>query len=199
MPRTRRNRSSRSLANRRDQAIVMQALRPVSNVSTTVTRVLTYESNYSSSVAGVIAAQVPFNPTGYSDWTAMAALYDEFRVIGGTIKFFCAQQNSVTVQAAPIICVYDNDDQSTALTGYTGALDYSSKIQFSSIWDNNRFPSMTAACYSAASPTTGVVWATTGNPAAFIHSFKMFGNGLTASTTYLNVTAQIVVQFRGPT
>jgi hypothetical protein len=185
----------------RDHALVRSALTRNPSIANELTRVTSGSFTTTSTIGNVIANIYSFNPssTGYSDWTSLAGLYDEFRVVGGSIKFFCSQQNSITVSSANVVCVYDNDDATTALTSYNGALDYSNKIQFASVWDNNRFPTLTATCYSLASPGTGVGWSTTGSPGAYPRSFKLYSSGLSASTQYFDVTILLCLQFRGQT
>jgi hypothetical protein len=153
----------------------------------------------SSAGVGTLNNIVSLAPSGLSDFSALGALWDEWRLLGAEIKFFCAQQNSLTVQSQPIVVVYDNDDASTALTTLTSALDYRLKKQFATIWDNQSFPTLRATAYSTADPSAGRSWLTTGNTTGFICSFKVFSTGNSVSTVYLSYTVQAVLQFRGST
>lgn len=195
-----RRSQSTPVTNQRDSNTVRFALsRTPSGPGEIVTRVLTFNSTVSSNSAGVIAQNIAMYPSsGWTGWSPMSILYDEFRVVGGEVKFFCYQQNSITSQSQPLICVYDNDDSSTVLPNTSEALNYRTKMQFASIWDNQRFPTLTATCFSQGNTSTGALWATTATPSQYPHSFKLYGVGLTVSTSYLSYTAQMVVQFRGP-
>jgi hypothetical protein len=153
----------------------------------------------SAAVTGNINTVVNLRPDFMDGWGGIYPLYDEWRLVGAQIKVFCAQQNSLTVLSVPTIVVYDNDDGASALTTVTGALDYRVKMQFASIWDNNRFPTLRANCYSAADPNSGRLWATTATPLANPCSFKFYANGGTPSTQYIQYTVEAVVQFRGAT
>jgi len=188
-----------SLSSSRDSQIVRSALTRNPSSGSILVRVCTLLGGASANGAGIMAPIVSFNPSGFSDWSSLAALYDEFRVLGAKIKFFCQQQNSITVQSQPVTVVYDNDDATTAITSASGALDYRLKRQFASIWDNSTFPTLQATCYSLADQASGIGWSTTGSPAAYPHSFKVYSSGLTASTTYISFSTELVVQFRGAT
>jgi hypothetical protein len=161
-----------------------------------ITRKLTYATNQSSSGAGIINTVITLAPNSYSDWSAFAGLYDEWRTLGFRIKFFCQQQNSLTVQSQPVIVVYDNDDNGTALTTLTQGMDYRVNKEFASVWDNQNFPTLTA--YRSLEAADGN-WSTTANPGAYPNSFKIYSTGLTASTQYLAFTIELVIQFRGST
>jgi hypothetical protein len=179
--------------------VVAAALSRAVNSTDMITRVFTVEGTLVSSGAGVFNAIYSLNPSGIGDFTTLAPLYDEFRIMGGRIKFFCAQQNSLTVASVPITAVYDNDDASTSLTTYANALDYRVKIQFASVWDNQGFPSLRFTCFSQGNSGVGPLWITTGAPGTYPKSIKMYGTGATASTTYCQYTLEIVCQMRGPT
>jgi hypothetical protein len=204
----RSNRSKRSsksltssLTSATDTRIVRAALaRNPSSDTSMITRIQTQVGSLSSTVGGNIASVIPLRPDQFSDWSNISPLYDEFRFVGAKIQFFCQQQNSLTVQSQPIVCVYDNDDNTTALAagvGLTAGLDYRKKVQFASVWDNQNFPSLTATAYSSADPVSGRIWSTVATPNALPCSFKMISTGLTVSTSYLTYTIQAVFQYRG--
>lgn len=164
-----------------------------------IVRRMTKSATVTSNGAGVINSIFTLDPNtgGYSDWAAVGGIYDEYRVLGVEAKFFCAQQNSLTVLSVPVVVVYDNDDASTALTSYGSALDYSVKQQFASVWDNQRFPTLRAIAYSRADASAGVGWITTASTTGT--SLKLYAYACSLSTLYLQVDIQLVVQFRGQT
>jgi hypothetical protein len=161
-----------------------------------ITRTFSVEGVIASSGAGIINAILSMNPTGIADFTALAPLYDEIRFVGGRIKFFCAQQNSLTVASAPIVAVYDNDDATSALSAYATGIEYPQKVQFAGIWDNQSFPTLTFQGLNSAAAGTGQLWVTTGAPNTYPKSVKLYGTSLTASTNYLQYTLEIVFQLR---
>jgi hypothetical protein len=165
-----------------------------------ITRVQTIVGGLGSSIAGNINAVINLAPNGYSDWALLSPLYDEWRFLGAEIKFFCQQQNSLTVQSQPFVVVYDNDDNTTALStavGLSAGLDYRVKTQFATVWDNQNFPKLRAVAYSSADPSAGRLWSTTAAPTSLPCSFKTICTGLSNSTAYLTYTIQAVFQYRG--
>jgi hypothetical protein len=169
--------------------------RAISNV---LSRVITLEGNVTSNGGGVINGIFSLNPSGIGDFTTLAPLYDEMRFLGGQMKFFCAQQNSLTVSSVPITVVYDNDDATTALTTYGNALDYQVKKQFASVWDNQSFPTLRFHA-NPLTTSNGPPWYTTGAPNTYPRSVKVYATGGTASTTYCQYTLEMVFEFRGST
>jgi len=194
-----RSQNSTTLSSRADTRMVRAALSRNARPQSVITRVTTQIGALSSSAGGVINNIVSLNPSSSSDWSTLAVLYDEWRLIGAEIKLFCNVCNSVTSQAQPAVMVYDNDDASTALTSVGNGLDYLYKIQFSTIWDNNRYPTLRVVTYSSADSSSGRAWTTTGSPALLPCSFKMYSSGNSASTNYLTYTLQLVLEFRGQT
>jgi len=204
MPRhfhSRGRRTISALSSRSDAAMARSSLSRNPNMAgSVVTRVMTQGGGLSSTIGGNIANIINLAPSGFSAWGAFSVEYDEWRLIGAEIKFYCQQQNSLTVQSQPIIVVYDNDDAGTALstaTGIIAGLDYRLNRQFASIWDNQNFPTLRAYTYSSADPSSGRAWATTATPTANPCSFKLISTGLTASTSYLTYTVRASFQFRG--
>jgi len=189
--------SSISTVNRRMMNVALSHSPSVSfNI---ITRTVNYGNTASSNGAGIMNFVVSLAPNNFTDWSNLSVLYDEWRCLGAEIKFFCQQQNSITVQSINLVCCYDNDDNSTTLTGVAQGLDYRNNIQFASVWDNQRFPTLRAQAYSTGNATSGTAFVTTATPAANPRSFKVYGSGLTASTTYLDYTIRMVLQFRGST
>jgi hypothetical protein len=152
----------------------------------------------SSGIGGIINVIQTFEPNGFSDWSSLASLYDEFRVIGGEAKFFCLQQNSVLAQSGLVVAVYDNDDATSTLSSYNQALDYTNQIQFASVWDNDKFPTLRFT-RPVNTPATSSPWASTGAPASYPCSIKILATGLSNSTNYFNVSFRMVLQLRSTT
>jgi len=161
-----------------------------------ITRVFTWSNTLTSSAGGVMAQILDLNPSTSGDWNAVAALYDEWRLVGASIDFFCNQQNAVpsTASSWPIVCVYDNDDKNTALSGLPNGLTYPQNIRFSTIWDNQRFPKLTIQ-----RPRQTALFTTTALPSAYPCSFKLYAGNVTASTLYMSYTLRVVCEMRGPT
>jgi len=70
-----------------------------------------------SSGAGVGVLNGLCDPTGYSNWSAFAAIFDEFRVVGGALQVLSGYVNSIdatpahgsAIYAGPAYACFDND------------------------------------------------------------------------------------------
>jgi len=151
---------------------------------------------FTSNGSGVLAAIVDINPNSgsFGDWSGLAGLYDEYRVLGAELTLMCVVTNSVNMSLA---CVaYDNDDRVTGLSSFENGLDYSKNLVFPSTWPNDRLYKLKATCYSAGDPTIGRLFQTTAG-SNYPASFKMYAGGLTNNTGYWEWTVSVVVEFRG--
>jgi len=166
-----------------------------------ITQNLSYSAIIASNGSGVINNLISLVPgTLYTRWTNLSAEYDECRVLGAKITVLCSVPNVTNTIAVTntSVVVYDNDDATTMLSGLNNGLDYPLKRVFPAIWDNNRLVTLVAQAYPFGSTSSGVPWATCANPSQFrSSSFKIYGGGLTASTTYWSITVCLVTQFRG--
>jgi len=185
-----------------ETAIFHRALQGRNRETMTITRNLSQSLLIPSSSGGIINTIISMVPSNsFSAWANLSAEYDEVRVLGGRINVFCSVPNVTNTIAVTntAVVVYDNDDNSTALTGLNNALDYGVKKQFAAVWDNNTVKSLTAMCYPIGSSSSGIPWASTAIPNQYrAQSFKLYSGGLTASTTYWSITVSLVCQFRGP-
>lgn len=190
-----------AVTSRVDNSIVRSALVNTPSRTMVITRVMSETGSVASTGAGVINSLFSFAPTSFTDWSSLTALYDEFRVVGAEIEFFCAQsfQLPSALAGGILIVVYDNDDATSALTSSSQALDYSTKVTHNLVWSGERSIKLKATCFSIADASSGTPWSTTATPAAYPHSFKTYCASLTASTTYLFYAMRLVVQLRGQT
>jgi hypothetical protein len=166
-----------------------------------ITRTTNGYATLGSTAGGVIANIFSFRPDNFSDWASLSALYDEWRLVGCQLDVYCVQANTTpaTIAQGTVVLVYDNDDDSTALTGYANALDYSGFRQHALVWNTGMPFTLKALPFSVANPSSGREWATTATPHANPCSFKFYANNLTANTTYFATTERIVIEFRGQT
>jgi hypothetical protein len=149
----------------------------------------------SSSAAGIINTTANFDISAYGEFASVAAMFDEFRVVGGRIKCFCAAPNSNVLTVGPVVAAFDNDD-AAAVTSYSGAAEYKEKLEFASIWDNNKIPTLTFTRPSSGLDTS-INWIDCGASASSLGSIKFYGDSLSLSTLYFTVIQEIWVQFRG--
>jgi len=85
---------------------------------------LPWVSAASSSGAGLINAVIPENPQNAELWTANAAVYDQYRVLGFEVEY--VPGCSALSAPLPIFCHVIDRDTSAALTTYALAAQYSS-------------------------------------------------------------------------
>jgi len=155
-----------------------------------------------SNSLGTINTGVSMNPSVSNEWTSLANLYDEFRVMGCRVRLVSKQQGSVTALTDALVTVYDNDNF-TALTSYDLAFQYQNARVSNSIWTHQTEKENQESCitYAWRRPTAGgntsISWIDTQIPAGSLGSVKWFATNLTASTVYHTYFFEWFVEFRG--
>jgi len=149
---------------------------------------LGYESDAVTAGAGLWNPSFGNSPTGLSNWTNYAAVFDEYRIIAYEFSFIPLQYNGSVVVQAPIAIVVDLDT-GTALTSYLLAARYPSSAEYPGGRSFKHLALMSGPEHSGfvttASPITNM-W------------FLLYTTGGTASTTIGRVKINYVVQFRSP-
>ncbi len=200
MPNIRRRRPSKKRRSKMDSSntgnISMTALRyngPIIPSSfkqgiDTRTEVMRLDQDLTSSGSGVLATVVGSNPQSYSNWTALSAAYDEYRVLSMSSHFEPYQRyHDATLNTSPIYVVIDRAD-STALTSYQNALEYSSVSLFNTADRWNKTVKMNGVEDAVWTPVS------TGVSTLYI---KMYASILTNSTAIGRLATTVLVQFRG--
>jgi len=197
---TRRNNSVRTLnpSNR----VLQSALRSnvPRNPCNEIYRMLTFASSLTSSAGGYLAVVISCAPSASPDWTSLTGLYDEWRLVGGEYKLFCQIPNSTvsSIISQPLVTVFDNDDNSSALTGFTNGLNYPQQMTCSTVWDNSYVPTFRFNKLATGNTSGGQQFFSTGSATAYPCSVKMYSAGLSGSVTYLTYFMRLLVQFRTP-
>jgi len=141
-----------------------------------------------STAAGVIATVISSSPSGAPDWTGLAGVYDEFRVLGFKNTYFPNNRYSkVTVTCRPGYSVSDRAD-ATALSSYSDAVSFSSRVRRSleDPWTHTlRMASTEEAQFIPSATPTAKMW------------IKLYFDGLTINTEYGLLETVFLVQFRG--
>jgi len=156
----------------------------------------------SSNAGGIINALILMNPNSSSDWASIAALWDEFRVLGVRIRLIPRQQFSITVINTLLGVVYDNDD-AVALTSGNGAAEYDTAhftgTVFSQVTTQENKDNVQAYSWSRPSSgqNTAITWVDIGAPGNSLGSVKTFATGTTASTTYFDFVFEWFTELRG--
>lgn len=138
---------------------------------------------------GNLATVFGNSPSNTSNWSNLAAVFDEYRVLAMRIKFSPTKQvgGSSTISFAPILSVIDYDS-STAFTSYVQGLFYSSAKEV---------PGQTA--FEKTAYMSGVEnsqFLSTGAPNTTWY-IKLYSSGNTASTQLGRFRVIYVIQFRG--
>ncbi len=151
----------------------------------------------SSNGSGVMSGAFGMDPSGSAEWSSFAAIYDQFRVIGGVLKLASMVPNgSTTVSNSIVAFAYDNDSAATPTT-------YGQIMQFAEITD-------VPACWTSGAikqipfrrpflrgqPQSQFVWYDEATPSASPGGLKFYGSGLSNSTSYWSYILEYVVEFQ---
>jgi hypothetical protein len=146
----------------------------------------------SSSVGGVINQVFDNNPSGYQDWSSIAALWDEYRPLSIFVEYKPYNRYSkVTTVTRPMYLVADRDSVG-ALGSVNAAIQYEScrVVSLEDFWSSGV---KTEGALSLGGTTS---WTTTASPVAS-YCLKTYTTGLSASTTYGDVLVTTLIQLRG--
>jgi len=183
---------------RKTQSFVSETnsiLRTVQADNTIYRKRLTVMSDIASNGVGIIANTLTMDPSGSSDWTSLASIYDEFRVVGCKLTLVSRQQNSVTAGSNAIMVVYDNDD-SLALSSYAQACEYQNVHMIPAIW-NDHFAYKFKFSRPSAGKETALPWTDVAAPSASPGAIKMYASTLSVSINYFIYMLEWAVEFRG--
>lgn len=151
---------------------------------------LTYVVGAVSDVTGTLNFPVSLDASSYDDWSSISSMFDEFRVLGGKLHFVPDNRYSKSVSlTTPAVMFFDNDNSTSSVTAYNQAFQYRSSIvgavddPMTLSW---RRPGVTASAY----------WTDVASPASSVGSATIFSAGLSASTTYGLLFAEIMVEAR---
>jgi len=153
----------------------------------TYTTIVGTDVDAATDSSGNIAQVFTNNPSGLSNWTALATVFDEYRVLGIELKFKPILFNGNLVNQAPIVTVNDYDSNA-ALTGYTLAAQYSS---FQESAGGKPYVK-----YITMSGIENSVFTSTGSPSPTFY-MKLWSSGNTPSIKIGRYTLKFILQFRG--
>jgi len=149
---------------------------------------LTAVSTFSSDSGGGMDLVLNNDPSGYTDWSSYAAIWDEYRVLAMRLTFIPNNQYSkTTTLTVPLYVVIDRDS-SGALSSKNQAVQYES-CKIKSL--ENRW----SYGIKMHGPT-GAGWITTAATAA-TWWMKTFALSLSASSAYGDALITLMVQMRG--
>lgn len=144
-----------------------------------------------STVGGVINTVVDNNPSGYLDWSSIAALWDEYRPLALRVSFKPNNRYSkTTTVTVPLYVVVDRDS-----TGVIASKNAAVQYESCSI-KNLDDPWSKGAKTIGISGLTTTQFITTASPAA-TYCIKMYADSASNSTTYGDLFITLLIQVRG--
>lgn len=144
-----------------------------------------------SDVSGNITTVVDNNPSGYLDWTSIAALWDEYRPLALKVSFKPNNRYSKTTTVTVPMYIVTDRDSVGAIASKNAAVQYESCI-IRSLDD----PWSKGAKTLGISGLTTTQWITTASPSA-TYCIKMYATGASNSTTYGDLFITLLIQVRG--
>jgi hypothetical protein len=151
---------------------------------------LSLVANVSASAGGVIAYGAANNPSGYTEWSSWAALYQEYRVLSFLLEYkphYIGFGGATTVNSQALIGYVDRN------TGTATATTYSAAYNVQDCKFGNTSQPMTIR--SRMSGATEAGWTNTSAPAGYV-SHNLTAVGLTASQICGVAGLYLIVQFR---
>jgi len=146
---------------------------------------------FSSDVSGNITSVINNDPSGYLDWSSVAALWDEYRPLALKVSFKPNNRYSKTVVVTvPLYVVVDRDSLG-ALASKNAAVQYES-CNIRSLDD----PWSKGVKTLGISGLTTTQWITTAAPVGTF-CIKTFATGCSNSTTYGDLFVTLLIQVRG--
>lgn len=143
--------------------------------------------------AGFLSAVVPFTMGSYQDFTAIAGLWDEYRVMRGTVAYYnVIPLGNATVANGMIGMCFDNDDN-VALTTVSQGLAYQQKVTFNALKNVKTIFNWHRTA-GQNSPSTD--WQNTASP-SLVGSVKFFSIALTATQAYGSYVCDLFCSVRG--
>lgn len=144
----------------------------------------------SSSAGGIIDSYYTSDPSSYAlaEWTSMAGLYGEYRVLGMQMDFAPYNRYSkTTVVCTPLLVLSDRESPTSLLGSYQNAMSHESSriLTLEDPW-KHKIKMMNA---------DESQFIATSSPAAKF-AIKFYADGLSVSTAYGRAFVVLLIQFR---
>jgi hypothetical protein len=162
-----------------------------------VTVVLAQQATLTTSAGGVFAGAFSMDPSGSAEWASFAALYDQFRVIGGNLKIVSAIANGNTTVANGIVAFAFDNDSSAAPANYGQIMQFAEVTDVPACWTSGTIKQIPfRRPMKRGTPQSQFLWYDEASPSASPGGLKFYGSGLSNSTTYWSYILEYVVQFQ---
>jgi len=156
--------------------------------------VLSTQGYIGTNAGGVMAGVLLMDPSGSAEWSSLALIYDQFRVLGGQLKLACMLTNTV-VGSGLVRFAFDNDSTTTPAS-YADVMAYSEVTDVPVIFTNGLKTVNFRRPVLRGLPQEGSLWYNETSPSASPGSLKYYGQGLTGTQTYWNYVLDLLVEFQ---
>ncbi len=157
--------------------------------------VLSVQSYLGTSAGGVMSGVFLMDPSGSAQWSSLALIYDQFRVLGGQLKISCMVPNTV-IGSGVIRFAFDNDSTTTPTT-YADVLAYSEVTDVPAVWSSGQIKTVDyRRPVLNGVPQEANIWYNETSPSSSPGSLKYYGAGLTGTSTYWNCIMDYLVEFQ---
>jgi len=142
-----------------------------------------------------MAGAILMDPSGSAEWSSLALIYDQFRVLGGQVKISCMVPNSV-IGSGVVRFAFDNDSTTTP-AAYSDVLMYSEVTDIPLLWSSGQVRTVDfRRPVLNGLPQESNIWYNETSPSSSPGSLKYYGSGATGSTTYWNCICDYLVEFQ---
>ncbi len=196
---TRRNHNKRKTRGNKSkpyEASIFRDIQTARRPSRIVKTLLSVNGTIASDGSGVIAGAISLNPSGSSEWSSWATLYDQFRVIGGVLNLVCWRALNDTGSPTIVRFAFDNDSSATP-TAYSDVMQFAEVHDVTTIWTSGtvrRIPFKRPM--KKGTPQTAQMWYDESSPSSIPGSLKYYGSGANASTGFFKYILDLVVEFQ---
>ncbi len=158
--------------------------------------VLSVTGTIASDGAGVIAGAISMNPSGSSEWSSFAVIYDQFRVLGGVLNLMCTRPLNDTGAPTIVRFAFDNDSTATP-TSYGDVMQFAEVTDVPSIWTSGTIMKVPfKRPVKSGTVQSQFVWYDEATPSASPGSLKYYGSGANATTGFMRYVLDYLVEFQ---
>jgi hypothetical protein len=156
------------------------------------THVMHLNGSLSTGAGGVLSGIIKVGDIStFSDYTnEFGTLYDEFRIIGGVLRFRSTMGPGHTNNCAIMAVCYDNDNDTGSPSSLDALLQYSTSRTLNCGRDAN-------FVYEFTVPRSMNLWYDVASPSDRVAGIYYYATTLTPSVTYYNIEVEMLVEFRG--
>jgi hypothetical protein len=192
----RKTRSNKNQPRKYENAIYRD-IASARNPNRIIKTVLAVQGTLTTSAGGVYAGAFGMDPSGSAEWSSFAALYDQFRVIGGNMKIVSALANGNSTALNGIVAFAFDNDSSAAPANYGQIMQFAEITDVPACWTSGVIKQIPfRRPMKNGTPQSQFLWYDEASPSASPGGLKFYGSGLSNSTTYWSYIIEYVVEFQ---